>query len=405
VTGLGNRLRMKLWYFAAPALALTLAAPAEAAWDDWSVSPLTGSLDDWGIDYKVGGQAYGSAFDADQPGSGFAKTSVTGAASLTASLERDYDSGMVLALKSGFEIYHDKLSGDNYGSDFVQKVYGEVQTGLGRVDIGMADGAAYALAVVGPEVNPEVTIDNPNATFFVDPSTKRAFINVFALNSAVESSLNYAKISYFSPRLFGVQVGFSFTPSEGKDVVPFLNNGPNVANRQKSLWEGALSYSDAVGPVTLSLSGGFTFGHGDRKTPGHAGLTDWSVGAQADWDVSDDDKLSIGGAIRQANTYAFDINSALTRGATESIHASTVFTHGSWSLGAEFGTGRADGSLGLPTLLVHAYTVDAAYGVNSNLQLSGGWQRLNYARSSGVFFNGAPRIEMDAVFLHAVVNI
>ncbi len=396
---------MRISLLAGTALALALTAPAQAAWDDWSIDPATGSLDDLGIDYKVGGQAYGSAFDADQPGTGFAKSGVTGAASLTASLERDYDSGLVIALKTGFELYHDKLSGDNYGSDFVQKVYGEVQMGLGRVDVGMTDGAAYALAVVGPSVNPEVTIDNPNATFFVDPSTGRAFINVFALNSAVESSLNYAKLSYYTPRLFGVQVGFSYTPSEGKEVVPFLNNGPNVANRQKSLWEGAVNYSDSFGPVTLSVSGGFTFAHGDRKTPGHGGLTDWAVGGQADWAIDDDNKLSIGGALRQANTYTFDINDALLRGATESVHASTTFTHGSWSLGGEFGTGRADGSLGLPTLHVHAFTVDAAYAVNSNLQLSGGWQRQSFARSSGFFFNGAPRIAMDALFLHAVVNI
>jgi hypothetical protein len=343
-------------------------------------------------------------FDADQPGT-VSKFSGTGAASLNASLERDYDSGLALSLKGQFELYHDRLSGDNYGSDFLAKLYGSVQTGLGKVDVGMADGAAYALAVVGPEVNPEVTIDNPNATFFRDPSTGQAFINVFTLNSAVESSLNYAKISYYTPRLFGVQIAVSFTPSEGKDVLPFVNNGPNVANREKSMWEGAVNYSDTFGPVTLSAYAGLTFGHGDRKTVGHAGLTDWGVGTQADWNIDDDTKLSVGGAFRQANTYAFDINDALLSGATRSLHLSTVLTRGSWSFGGEFGNGDADGALGLPTLGVHAYLVDAAYAVNSNLQIGGGWQKLDYARSSGTFFNGAPRINMDAVFLHAVVNI
>ena len=69
---------------------------------------------------------------------------MTGAASVNARLQRDYDSGLSLALKGTFEIYHDHLSGDNYGSDFVQKVYGTVQTGLGHIDVGMTDGAAYA---------------------------------------------------------------------------------------------------------------------------------------------------------------------------------------------------------------------------------------------------------------------
>jgi hypothetical protein len=30
---------------------------------------------------------------------------------------------------------------------------------------------------------------------------------------------------------------------------------------------------------------------------------------------------------------------------------------------------------------------------------------LNYSRNIGVFYNGAPRIAMDAEFLHAVLNI
>ena len=393
---------MRFSLLAGSALVLAMATPAQAAWDDWSLSPFTGSLGD--LNYTVGGQVYGSVFDADQTGH-FSKTNGTGAASLTTSVQRDYDSGLSLALKGQFELYHDKLSGDNYGSAFLAKLYGTAQTGLGRVDVGMADGAAYALAITGPSVNPEVTIDNPNATFFRDPSTGHAFINVFALNSAVESSLNYAKVSYYTPRLFGVQLGFSFTPSEGKDILPFVNNGPNVPNRQKSLWEGAINYSDNFGPVTLGVYAGFTVGHGDRKTLGHAGVTDWAFGSQADWDIDDDTKLSIGGAFREANTYTFDINDALRAGATQSLHLSTVVTRGSWSLGGEFGNGGADGSLGLPTIGLHGYLVDAAYAVNSNLQISGGWQKYNYARSSGTFYNGAPRISMDAVFLHAVVNI
>lgn len=383
-------------------MALACASPAFAAWDDWSLSPYTGSLGD--LDYSVGGQANGTLFDANQPGA-FPDDVVTGAATVNAKLERDYDSGLSLALKGQFEVYHDHLSGDNYGSDLVAKLYGSAQTGLGRFEAGMADGAAYALAVTGPAVNGEVTIDNPNATFFRDPSTGQAFINIFALNSAVESSLNYAKLSYFSPRLLGVQVGVSFTPSEGKDVVPFLHEGPHVSNRQQNMWEAAINYSDSFGPVTLSAYGGLTLAHDENKTAGHAGLTDWGLGAQADWDIDDDTKLSAGGAFRHSNTYTFDINNAVQSGATQSLHLSTVLTRGSWSFGGEFGNGTANGLLGAPTLGIHGYLVDGAYAVNSNLQISAGWQKLDYARGSGVFYNGAPRIALDAVFLHTVLNI
>ncbi|HUO88596.1 MAG TPA: hypothetical protein VMU08_05435 [Rhizomicrobium sp.] len=387
---------------AGAAVFLLSAGGARAAWDDWSLQPLTGELGD--LNYSVGGQLQGSVFTANQPGT-FSTTGGTGAAQLNARIERDYDSGLAIALKGQFELFHDRLSSDNYGGDLVAKTYVSVQTGLGRIDVGMSDGAAYALAIVGPAVNGEVSIDNPNATFFRDPSTGgRAFIDLFALNSAVESSLNYDKISYYSPRLFGFQIAASFTPSEAKIVVPFANNGPNVANRQRYLWEGAANYSDSFGPITLGVYGGVTVGHNDTKTPGHAGLTDWAFGSEADWNIDDDTKWSIGGAYRQANTYAFDINNALASGATQSMHLSSVLSYGSWSIGGEFGNGAADGAFGLPTLGMHAYMVDAAYAVNSNLQISGGWQRLNY-HSTATFYNGLPRIEMDAFFLHAALNI
>src|SRR6202012_5502639 len=106
-------------------------------------------------------------------------------------------------------------------------------------------------------------IDNTNASFFRDPSTGTAFINVCALNSSTETSLNYARVSYSSPRLFGIQMGASFTPSEGKDVLPFLDSGPDVLNRQKSIWEAAVSYTDTFGPVSLNFSVGWSARHND----------------------------------------------------------------------------------------------------------------------------------------------
>jgi hypothetical protein len=396
---------MRLPLLAGTALALCLPAAANAAWDDWSIQPLRGSLGE--LEYTVGGQVNGTVFSANQPGT-FDKSGGTGAATLYTSIDRNYDSGLALSLKGQFELFHDKLSGDNYGSDLVAKLYGTAQTGLGRIDVGVADGAAYVLSITGPVVNPEVTVDNPNATFFRDPSAGgAAFINVFALNSAVESSLNYAKVSYYTPRVFGLQIGMSFTPGEGKQVLPFLNIGPNVPDRQTNIWEIAANYSDTFDAFTVSAYAGLSMAHDDNRTAGHEGLTVFAFGTEVDWAINDDVKLAVGGAYRQANTYTFNIYSALNTGRTESMHASTVLSYGSWSVGAEFGHGNADGSvgLGLPTLSTHAYLIDTAYAVNANLQITAGWQKLHYSQNGALFYNALPRIEMDAVFLHGVINI
>ena len=171
------------------------------------------------------------------------------------------------------------------------------------------------------------------------------------------------------------------------------------------MWEAAINYTDNFGPLTLGVYGGIILGHDDAKTLGHKGLTDWGLGTQIDWDVNDDVKISFGGAYRQADTYTFDINNAFASGNTQSLHLSSTITYGSWSAGVEFGNGRSDGFLAAPTLGTHALLVDGAYAVNTNLQLSAGWEKLNYSRTSGTFYNGAPVIGMDAVFLHAVLNI
>ncbi len=383
-----------------------LVGPANALdLSDWTVSPYETTVGD-NVVLKLRGTAYGSAYAADQPDApGLDQSGVTGAAVFGAELGRTYDSGLSISLKTSFQPYHDRLSIDNYGGDFVEKVYGVVQTGLGRVEIGNADGAAYTLALTGPVVESDISIDNTNASFFKDPATSQAFINIFALNSTTETSLNYAKISYYSPRLFGAQIAASFTPSEGKDVVPFLDNGPDIADRQNNMWELAASYTRDLGPVSLAFSGGWSVAHDDIKTPGHAGLTDWSVGTQIDYTLNDDVKLSLGGAHRRSNAYVFNINQVFDGGQTTSNHLSATVTTGPWIAGGELGEGGADGKLGAPDIGVHGASATVGYVLNSNLQLNVGWERFLYKRDTGTFYNGSPHITMDAGFLHLPFQI
>src|SRR5271165_1634459 len=141
-------------------------------------------------------------------------------------------------------------------------------------------------------------------------------------------------------------------------------------------------------------------GHDAAKTIGHEGLTDWALGTEADYDVNDDIKLAVGGAYRQSNADVFGINGVLANGTTRALHASTTVTYDSWIAGAELTNGNADGSLGAPTVGVHGYGASVGYVINTNLQLTAGWQQLRYARSAGAFYNGLPAIKMNAEYLH-----
>jgi hypothetical protein len=375
-----------------------LSGPAAADLADWSVSPLSVRLQN--LEFRLGGDANGAVFTNDQARfPGLDTTGATGALRFFPSLERDYDSGLIVALKGSILAFHDRFSNDRYGGDVFEKGYLSVQTGLGTIELGDTDGAAYRLAITGPKVDEKTSIENPEITFFRDPLTGRAFDEIFTVRTEVGSSVNFAKLSYYSPRLFGVQLAFSYAPSEGKDVIPFVANGPHVANRERNLWEVAANYNGNFGALSLGTYAALAMAHDDARTAGHEGLTDWALGTALDYNLNDDWKLSLGGSYRQTNAYAFNLNNVLSAGSTRALHASTSATYRSWIAGFEFTDGTADGSLGAPTLGVHGYEATLGYVLNSNLQLATGWQQLRYARSTGLFYTG-PKFAADAYFLH-----
>ena len=182
-------------------------------------------------------------------------------------LRRDYDSGLSLALDGTFAAA-DPLSRGRYDGDVIERLAGEARTGLGKLEIGLTDGAGYALAVTGPKVDPGVrwTIRAPAS--IRDPGTHRAVIDMFALRTEVGASSNYAKIRLYQP---GAVRRRSWRcpsrPREGKQL-PFLNAGPHLPGRQADIWEAALRYEDEIGPVSLSAYGALAEGRGRTQAAG-----------------------------------------------------------------------------------------------------------------------------------------
>jgi hypothetical protein len=369
--------------------------PAAAA--DWVIPPY--QLFAGNAQLDIGGLAGGALFSSD----GHGGQSVSGVAKLSPRLHRDFDSGLSLGLNATLTA-SDVLSRGRYGGDAIEQAYGDARTGLGHVEIGQVDGAAYQLTVTGPKVDDQVSLDNPQTRFFRDPSTKHAFSDIFALSTEIGASSNFAKLAYVSPNLFGAQLALSFTPSEGKDLLPWLHEGPPLAGRQAGIWEGALKYSDDLGPVSLSAYGGAAVGHAEHKLAGQEGLTDLGVGARADYSVNDDLTLSLGGAWRQSNPYAFQIARSFKGATTRALQASAGATYESWMLGVEYGDGNAGNIPGAPRLNLTGYQALLGYDFSNSIEISTGWQRLNYDRSSGVFYNALPRIGLDAVFLHLTLK-
>ncbi len=82
------------------------------------------------------------------------------------------------------------------------------------------------------------------------------------------------------------------------------------------------------------------------------------------------------------------------------VHLSSTLTSGPWIFGLEYSDGIAGGEIALPRFDAKGYEVALGYVVNSNLQVTAGFQQLDNSRSIGSFYNGKPRARMNAAFLY-----
>ena len=373
-----------------PALLLICPLIGQAQAQD--LAPLSWPVGD--AELRLAATAGGALFTPHQPGG----TQASGALRLVPEIRRDYDSGLSLGLDGAFAAA-DPLSRGRYDGDAIERLAATARTGLGRIDIGIADGAGYSLAVTGPKVDAGVSLDDPRTSFFRDPITHRAVTELFALRTEVGASSNYAKLIYTSPSLFGVQLALSFTPSEGKEL-PFLNAGPHVPGRQADIWEAALRYETDLGPVSLSAYGALAEGRAEHKLPGQEGISDLGAGLKADYPLSDETILSLGGSYRQSNAHGFDVNQAWQAGTTRAGHLSAAVSHGQWIGGLEYGNGVADAVAALPRLGLNGMEASLGYRVSDGMNVSTGWQHVSYTRNVGLFFNGAPQLKLDAVYIN-----
>jgi hypothetical protein len=390
----GRQMRRRLFVSACVA-ALTAGRAVAGDFSDWSVSPPSFDWNDWTA--SLGGAVGSTAYTAI--GGGSDQTGVGLSALLFPRLERELDNGWQIGARGAVLAYHDRLAGDIYGDRVFEKASLFAQTPYGRLEIGQQDGAAYRMSITGPSTDDAVAIDNASTTFFRDPATGRAFIDMFRLQAAEFASANDAKFSYTSPRWFGLQLGGSYTPYDARGGLPFISRGEAGADRQTNLLEGAANYTGNVGAVNFGVYAGAVLGRDAAQTAGHDDLVDWGFGGEADYTI-DTVKLAFGGALRQSNAYAFDIADTRAAGRTQSWRLATTATQGPWILGFEYAGGTADRADPLPGLDEQGTEASLGFVVNANLQLTLGWQELLFRRDAGVFFNGSTTATLNAEFLH-----
>lgn len=366
--------------------------------DRLALEPIQWEFDN--TEVRIGGNVGGALYTASQEGGpgfpdGYENSGASALVEGNLRIQRTFDTGLVLGARSDVLIYRDRLSNDNYDNDTVQRLYVFLQTGFGRVEVGQADGAAHTLGLTGPIVDERVSLENRNVSLFRDPTTGDNFAEFFEQITTVQSSSNYAKISYTTPRLFGIQLGAAFTPQAVRTPLPFTGNPSDAPNQQRAIWEIAASYTGYFSGWAVGVTGGFAHGRLMNRTPGHDNLVDWAIGTQLAYTV-DDAKISFGGAYRGTNAHLLNIEEVRDDSRSRMVQLSTTFDKPTWLAGVEFSHADIDG---LDAYTINGFQVAAGYKVNANMQLSIGWQYQDYSRSGGLFYNGRSSINMNAAFL------
>jgi hypothetical protein len=387
-----------------PVAAVLFAASAQA-----------GGLEDWALDRpglqrggwtaSLGVDLSGAAFASRQDG-GIDQLGVQAFAVFSPALSREFaDGGWEIGAKSSILAWHDNHSGDNYGNDVFELAYLYLQSPYGRVEVGQQNGVAYTLSVAAPVVDGPAAINDSNVTFFEDPATHLAFIGLFNLRTGVFTSANQAKMSYISPRLDGLQFGVSYTPYQTKAVLPWTMTGHHVPDRVADIVEGNLNYAAQWGAWSVQASTSFGAARDAAPTPGHDDVWDWGAGLQTDYALDDESELSLGAAYRASNAYTFNVQQAFSSGTTRNFDLGATWSKGDWSAGVEYETGTADAVPGAPRLREWGWSPSVAYNANKNLQITLGWQYLQFRQSAVLFYNGKSAVGMHAAYLHAEFQI
>ncbi len=187
--------------------------------------------------------------------------------------EGTLDNGLVAGVDAKLQLDNDwNGTGGSFAS--FRQLFGYLEGGFGKFEIGGTDGAAYKMHYTSPWFVPGNGVDSPNIQNGV--SSANVFGTLYAAPISSTFSLmatDSNKVSYFTPRLAGFQLGVSYTPDashhgpqeNGTVVLPKDSNG-NSFNNINRVFEVALNYAGTLAGVDVGVDGFYTTG--DSTAPG-----------------------------------------------------------------------------------------------------------------------------------------
>jgi predicted porin len=191
--------------------------------------------------------------------------------------EGTLDNGMVAGVLATLALGDDWNTHAANNDAAFRELFAYLEGGFGRFEIGGTDGSAFKMHYTSPWFVPGNGVDSPNILNTLGATGGYGFRH--ATFSLMAADAN--KVSYFTPRFAGFQLGLSYTPE-----VSF--NGPNpnglgiigsgTLGRIDDVVEVALNYAGSFGSVDLGVDGFYVTGEANTAVGVSSDPVEWGAG-------------------------------------------------------------------------------------------------------------------------------
>lgn len=213
--------------------------------------------------------------------------------------EGTLDNGMVVGAVVSLELGDDEGVAVSGNDATFQEIYGFLEGGFGRFEIGGTDGVAFKSHYSSPWFVPGNGVDSPNiynaTNALATGSTPAAKTSTYALMSEDAN-----KVSYFTPRFAGFQLGASYSPNVALNDpnangwgLPAVNITANPApgvnlGLVDDVFDFSLNYAGSIGGFDLGVDGFYSFADSGVA---NTDPIEWGFGANAGYEG-----FTVGGA-------------------------------------------------------------------------------------------------------------
>ncbi len=223
------------------------------------------------------------------------------------------------------------------------------------------------------------------------------------------------KITVFTPRVMGIQVGVSYTPelcqqaggvTAGAAFTGCNGNfglgiigGPatdNVGTTAGQVWDIGANYVNSFDEVDLNISGGFTHGEPEVSSAvagavGSDDLEGFSAGLQVSYQG-----FTFGTAYREVNDGTFSSAGISSGGDRTNWSVGLRYATGPWGIGVQYVDMEVEAGMGAGEDEYNAFELGGTYDLGPGIQFVFGYQHHNLEDNlSGI----GSENEVDAIFV------